>query len=147
MMITTFKGRKGIWTKRNKADFGEFLKVSPPDKFQINYGLFVKATDCSVVIRFTDLFPIKDGLVDEPYAVNAAPFVPVFNILPSKKDGGFEISSKNLYLGLSVNYWAGPSRDLKLAVKNLQDFIGKLGELPGKKLCDILQGIEIAYAP
>lgn len=48
-MISTFKGRGGIWTKRNKADFGEFIQVSNADKLRINFGLFVKAKNRSIV--------------------------------------------------------------------------------------------------
>ncbi len=145
MMITTFKGRKGIWTKRNKADFGEFIQVSGDDKLRINFGLFVKAKDRSVVIHFHDLFP-ADSSIDNGTEKNKAPYVPLFHVTPGVKSTGICFSPECFYISLSIKYWAGPSRNLKLGVNTLQSFIGGLGDISGEKLGEILLGVEKAYA-
>ena len=146
-MLCIFKGRRGIWTKRNKADFGEFIQVSNADKLRINFGLFVKAKDRSVVIQFHDLFSIKngDGIVDY-LSVNKIPFVPLFHVTPGVKNPSIRFAPECLYISLSLNYWAGPSRNLKLGVRVLQSFIEGLGNTTGEKLGEILLGVEKAYA-
>lgn len=146
-MISTFKGRRGIWTKRNKADFGEFIQVSNADKLRINFGLFVKTKNRSVAIYFHDLFPIKngDGIVND-ISVNKIPFVPLFHVTPGVKSSSIRFAPECLYISLSLNYWAGPSRNLKLGVSTLQSFIEGLGDTTGEKLGEILLGVEKAYA-
>lgn len=146
-MLCTFKGRRALWTKRNKADFGEFIQLSNTDKLRINFGLFVKAKNCSVVIHFHDLFPIKngDGVVNDR-TVNKILYVPLFHVTPGVKSSFVRFAPECLYIPLSLNYWAGPSRNLKLGVSALQSFIEGLGDITGEKLGEILTGVEKAYA-
>lgn len=145
-MLCTFKGRNALWTKRNKAEFGDFIQVSNADKLRINFGLFVKAKNRSVVIRFHDLFPIKNGdEIVNGLSANKIPFVPLFHVTPSVKSSGIRFAPECFYISLSLNYWAGPSRNLKLGVSTLQSFIEGLGDITGEKLGEILSGVEKAY--
>lgn len=143
-MLCTFKGRKALWTKRNKADFGEFITVDRPGSLRINFGLFVKTKDGSTVVYFPDLFPVKPG--DEIIIAinrNVIPYVPLFDI---RSPAGVTFHENRYFAPLSLDYWSGGSRNLKIAIKALQGFIDGLGELENEKLCEILTGVEKAYA-
>lgn len=143
-MLCTFKGRKALWTKRNKADFGEFITVDQPGCLRINFGLFVKTKDGSTVVHFPDLFPLKpwDGIVAD-ISRDKIPYVPLFDI---RSPTGIIFHENRYFASLSLDYWSGGSRNLKVAIKALQGFIDGLGELENEKLCEILTGVEKAYA-
>lgn len=144
-MLCTFKGRKALWTKRNKAEFGDFIQVSGRGKLQVNFGLFIKTKDRLAVVSFHDLFPIKDGF-EIGSGEGKTPYVPLFHVKPDPNNSEVRINPDFYYIPVSLNYWGGPSRNLQTAVKVLQGFIEGLGEIDCKKLGEILTGVEKAYA-